>query len=319
MRKTGITILILLSTIVIVIVIIAEYNSTRPGKRPANPFAYDVDEFKPVDAELLQWKEARQISLEGSAPRAMAFRKGHIYLVTGIDLQVIAGDWSRVLRKTLPSPASCLTLAEDGRIIIVFDNHLAVLNPTGDVIEQSEQMTGTQFTSVAFYDNNIYVADATGRRVLIFNSGLEQIGEFKGESGVSDIHGFIVPGGHFSLAVNPENELWITNPGLHAMQNYTPNGRLRSYIQNSSFGIEGFSGCCNPVHFTFLSSGEFVTSEKGIIRIKVMKESGEVVSVVATPEQFEGGTRAPALAVDDEGNVLALDFDRNMIRIFEPI
>jgi hypothetical protein len=52
--------------------------------------------------------------------------------------------------------------------------------------------------------------------------------------------------------------------------------------------------------------------------VKVLKESGEVESVVAPPEKFTGGITAPAVAVDSNGNVLLLDFDRNMVRIFEP-
>ena len=319
MRKPLITILVFLATITIIAVIMADYKSTRRGKGPANPYAFNVDEYRSVPPELVRWEEVRQVTIDGGIPRAIAYGRGNIYLAAGNEIQVIAGDWSRTLRKTLESAPTGIAVAGDGRIIISFSTYLAILDKHGDIIEQSVPLpSGSHFTSVAEYDGNIYVADATARKVRIFNPALELTGEFAGESGVSETHGFIVPGAHFSLAVNSENELWITNPGLHALQNYTAGGRLRSYLQNSSFGIEGFSGCCNPEYFAFLPGGGFVTSEKGLIRIKVMDESGEVVSVVAPGEKFRGGTRAPAVAVDDRGNVLALDFDRNIIRIFEP-
>ena len=318
--KWPVILIVLLSAAVIITVIIKEHTSTLPGRRPPNPFAYDIDQFRSVDKELIRWKEARQVGLDTRNPRAIAYSDGKIYLAADNELQVIGSDWSRVLRRTLPAEPSCLAVAREGWIVAGIGDRLVILDNDGETVAESDSLEEeSNITSVAILDDYIYAADATRRRVLIFNRKLEQTGEFRGDSGVSEIHGFIVPGAHFSLAVNPEKELWITNPGIHALQNYTPSGRLRSYIQRASFGIEGFSGCCNPVHFTFLPDGRFVTSEKGIIRIKVMRESGETESVVAPSELFAGGTRAPAVAVDDNGNVLALDFDRNMIRIFEPI
>ena len=319
-RKWPVILIVLLSTAVIIAVILTEHTSTLPGRRPSNPFAYDVEEFRSVDQGLVRWREARQVQLDSEDPRAMVYTGGKVYLAAGNELQVIGSDWSRILRRTLPAGATCLAVAEDGWIVAGIGNRFVILNSEGETVAESE-IPGEEsnITSVAILGDDIYAADAPGRRVLVFNRELELTGEFRGDSGVSDIHGFIVPGAHFSLAVNSEDELWITNPGIHALQNYTASGRLRSYIQRSSFGIDGFSGCCNPVHFTFLPDGKFVTSEKGIIRIKVITGTGEVESVVAPPELFRDGTRAPAVAVDDNGNVLALDFDRNMIRIFEPI
>ncbi len=319
-RKWPVILIVMLSAAVIILVIVTEHTSTLPGRRPPNPFAYDVDEFRSVDPLLVTWREARQVALDAGNPRAMAYADGKVYLAADNELQVIGSDWGRLMRKTLPAEPSCLAVAQEGWVVAGMGNRLAILDREGVILSGWDAPAEeTNITSLAILDTIIYAADATGRRVLIFNRELELTDEFRGDSGVSDIHGFIVPGAQFSLAVNPENELWITNPGIHSLQNYTPSGRLRSYIQRTSFGIDGFSGCCNPVHFTFLPDGRFVTSEKGIIRIKVIIGTGDVESVVAPPELFREGTRAPAVAVDDNGNVLALDFDRNMIRIFEPI
>ncbi len=320
MRKPLITLLVLLAVAVIVAVITADYLSTRPGKRPANPYAYDVEAFRSVPENMIGWREARQLEIDASPAQAMTFSNGRLYLIAGHELQVIDGDWNRIMRKSLSPDPTCITVTDEGRIIIGYYDRLEIFEAGGELIAESGVLgSRISITSVAELDGTIYAADAANRKVRTFNHQLEQSGEFSGDSGVSDVHGFIVPGGHFSLAVNEENELWITNPGLHAMQNYTPAGRLRSYFQNSSFDISGFSGCCNPVHFAFIPQGGFVTSEKGIVRVKVIKESGELESVVAPSEKFEGGIKAPAVAVDDDGNILLLDFDRNMLRIFEPV
>ena len=67
----------------------------------------------------------------------------------------------------------------------------------------------------------------------------------------------------------------------------------------------------------FLPDGNVITSEKGIVRIKEYKPSGELVGVVAAPSKFEGGELAPDIVTDEQGRVYALDKDRKMIRVFE--
>ena len=81
--------------------------------------------------------------------------------------------------------------------------------------------------------------------------------------------------------------------------------------------IEGFCGCCNPSHFTILNDGKFVTSEKGIARVKVYNRLGILESVVAGSDQFIEGTVGLDLAVDSENRIYVLDPVKKMVRIFE--
>jgi hypothetical protein len=142
------------------------------------------------------------------------------------------------------------------------------------------------------------------------------MGEIEGKSGNDQIHGFIIPSPYFDLAFNPSGELWVVNPGKHTLENYTVDGKLRTWWEATSIKIEGFSGCCNPAHFAFLPDGSFVTSEKGLVRIKTYNPSGEFNNVVAAPLKFKEEGHAPDLAVDDQGNIYALDLDKKMIRLF---
>ncbi len=81
--------------------------------------------------------------------------------------------------------------------------------------------------------------------------------------------------------------------------------------------VEGFSGCCNPGNFAMLEDGSFVTSEKGIERVKIHHPSGEFKCVVAAPDLFEEGTIITDLAVDPNGRILVLDSRKGLVRIFE--
>jgi hypothetical protein len=84
--------------------------------------------------------------------------------------------------------------------------------------------------------------------------------------------------------------------------------------------VEGFCGCCNPVYFTRRPDGKFVTSEKGLNRIKIYDAKGKFEGVVAGPEtlvkDLDLAKKACAdcqvgfgfdVACDSTGRVLALD------------
>jgi hypothetical protein len=143
-------------------------------------------------------------------------------------------------------------------------------------------------------------------------------GNFGGKTGGKDFYGFIVPSANFDLDINDDGELWVVNPGKHALENYTAEGDLRGYWENSSLKVDGFSGCCNPAHMAFLPDGSFVTSEKGLVRIKIHKPSGEFLSVVAPPSLFAKDGKAPDLAIDEQGGIYALDYEKRTIRLFQP-
>jgi hypothetical protein len=80
--------------------------------------------------------------------------------------------------------------------------------------------------------------------------------------------------------------------------------------------IEGFCGCCNPSHFAIREDGSFVTSEKGIPRIKVYDRLGRLAAVVAGPDNFDEGTVGLDLALDSAQRILVLDPARRAVRIF---
>ena len=83
--------------------------------------------------------------------------------------------------------------------------------------------------------------------------------------------------------------------------------------------LDGFSGCCNPSHIALLSNGSFVTSEKGIERVKIHLPSGDYRCVVAGPEQFEAGTVGLDLAVDSRDRIFVLDPMRSRVMVFSSI
>ncbi len=319
MNKRWIHIILLLAVGLIAVIVIADYLSTRPGKRPPNPFAFDVSDYESVEESLISHRETRQIRITDTKAVHIASNENNIFLLTAGYLQTLTPRGEEINSISLGQAATSLFAFPDNSVIIAFENYLEYYSAEGNLLHRSDSAPDNAlFTAVSTMENRIYVADAGNNQVVVYDLALKYLDTFKGESGVSALHGFILPSRHFDMAVNADNELWIVNPGLHYIQNYAADGRFRRQWGKPSFTPEGFSGCCNPSYITFLHDGRFVTSEKGLVRIKIYKESGILESVVASPEAFKNGLKAPAIATLENDIVVALDFDRSMIRIFEP-
>jgi len=82
--------------------------------------------------------------------------------------------------------------------------------------------------------------------------------------------------------------------------------------------LEGFAGCCNPSHFALLPGGGFVTSEKGLPRVKEYSPDGTLRTVVAGSEGFAPGSVGLDLATDPGGRVYVLDPVARAVRVFVP-
>jgi len=319
MKKTGIILFVVLLAVVIIIVIVLDLKSTRVGDRSVNKYELDIDAYRIVDPALIGYKEIRNYNIVADSLHAIACRGQKIYLVADMFLQTFNLEGNQLIKVPLPYEPACMDVAEDGKMIIGFRNRIGLFNDNGEILWVGDTLgSRAVITAIAIKNQLIFVADAGNRVVHRYDISGKYLDHFEGKTGEDDSLGFLVPSGYFDLKINPYGELWIVNPGKHAFENYTDEGELRSFWENSSSELEGFTGCCNPAHIAFLPDGSFVTSEKLIVRIKVHKPSGELLTVVASPDQFNENGMAPDIAVDDNGNIYALDFDRKIIRVFAP-
>ena len=123
------------------------------------------------------------------------------------------------------------------------------------------------------------------------------------------------------VSITPDGELLTVDPGRSQVQLRDSYGDvLKSWGQGGA-AIAQFYGCCNPAAIAPLGGGDIVTYEKTLQRVKVYNAQGELLNVVAGPNQF---TDQPAdmsvvadLAVDRGGRVLLLDPIRKTLRIFK--
>jgi outer membrane protein assembly factor BamB len=319
MKKSVIYVFLSLMVIFILVIVIGDFRSTRPDRMSGNPFKLNLDRIKSVDPNLVTYQETRNYRIDARKAGGIAVSGKKIYLAADTFLQVFDYAGKQVFKVSLPEPAGCLEVTKREDIFVGFRNAVALYSSTGEEKWRSESLDERAvITALALKDGTIFAADAGNRSVHRFTDKGIHVDSFEGKTSIEGNHGFIVPSPYFDLGVNPEGELWVVNPGKHALENYTDDGRLRSFLENISPEIEGFSGCCNPAHIAIMADGSFLTSEKGVPRIKIHEASGKLATVVAPPDKFTEDGEAPDVAVDEDGIVYALDYDRNMIRIFEP-
>ncbi|MDB4583527.1 hypothetical protein N9164_10270 [Draconibacterium sp.] len=319
MKNKGIIIFLIVLTVVIIGVMVGDWYSKRPDNMEGNKFAYSVDEFKNVPDDLIHYKETKNFKVGFEEPAGLTINNDKIYLVGDQKLKVIDRAGKLLNEIEFSEEPHSIEIAED-KIYVAFEKRIQIIDESGKSLGEWKLTNDNSYiTAVAAFEENVFVADAGTRKIMRFNTNGELQNEFEGKVSEDVLHGFIIPSPYFDIDINEYGDLWVVNPGLHTLENYTVEGNLREHWKASGNQTENFSGCCNPAHYSFLPEGGFVTSEKGLVRIKVYKPSGEFSGVVAAPNKFDDKIegQAPDVAVDGQGNIYALDFDRKILRVFE--
>jgi hypothetical protein len=196
----------------------------------------------------------------------------------------------------------------------------------GKSIRKWKALNGDGFiTSIVRIGEFVYVADAGNKIVLQYDWEGNLLKEIGRKDTIHGISGFILPSSYFDVAMGPGEDLWVSNPGLHLLQNFDENGKLNTSWGETSMGLEGFAGCCNPVDFAILPDGSFVTYEKGMDRIKIYNRAGIFECVVSAPTTINEaaltncsiGSKVHDLVADAAGNIFVLDDNAKMIRVFQ--
>ena len=218
----------------------------------------------------------------------------------------------------------CLAVSPDGVLHVGLKDHIELFDPQGRrVAKWNSPARKTWLTSLAVGDNDVFASDAGNRTVYRFDRSGKLLGRIGEKDKAREIPAYVVPSPYFDLGIGSDGLFWVVNPGFHQFQAFTFDGQLEKKWGQPSFAIEGFCGCCNPSYFTRLADGRFVTSEKGLPRVKVYSAGGKFESVVAGseefPKYFENINTAPIpmdVAADAEGAIHVADTLGRVIRVY---
>ncbi len=313
-------VVIALAVVGAVVAVLLNDPNAKQGSGLGDEFLYDITEHRQVDPTLIQYEEARAFDVGFVKARAITVAKeGRIYVAGDRAITIFKGNGTRVSRLSLSGEPTCVAVAEDGTIYVGYRAAVEVLDSAGTITKQWDIPAGTTepaVTSIAVSNGDCFVADAGNRVVLYYTTAgslVRRIGE-RDES--RQIPGFVIPSPYFDLTMAPDGLLRVINPGRHLIEAYTKRGDREFVWGKQGSRIDRFCGCCNPTHIDLLPGGGFVTSEKGLTRVKTYNAAGEFQSVVAGPRSFKEENAAVDLAVDPQGRILVLDPSTRSVRIF---
>ena len=310
-------------------IVLAVVSTIGVGCGRVDPVGVDfgaVTAPPPVIApELIHYEQTASFPVDMQQVHALAVGPDdRIYVGGDRSCRVFSNvDHAVQLDIALQAEPTCLTVGGSehslpGHIYVGLKDHIEVFAADGTPVASWDSLgEKALITSIAIDEQDIFVADAGNRIVLRYDVSGNPIGRIGERDDIRKIPGFVITSEYFDLAVSPADGLLrVVNPRMLRIETYTFDGDLEQHWGEATPGVEGFFGCCNPIHFAMLPDGRFATAEKGAERVKVYGSDGRFESVVAGPDQLD--TQAADLAVDSDGRILVLDPKARSVRIFEP-
>lgn len=283
-----------------------------------NPYAYEFEKYKQVDEDKVWYSEVGKIDPKLNVLKGIYIdARDYIYLSGDEKLVIYNSEKEWVDEIQTLETAHCMATDDHQNIYLAFKYRIDIINAKGESLSFCSMDSSSYFTSIALSDSFLFVADAGKKIVHKYALDGELLGQIGTRDPTTRKRGFIIPSPYFDLLIGRDQELWVVNPGRHTFEAYDFDGESISSWKRTSMQLDGFSGCCNPSNIALLSDGSYVTSEKGIERVKIHAQNGDFKCVVAEPAKFKKGTKGLDLAVDSKDQVYILDPEQKQIRIFK--
>lgn len=307
-------------------------RANHSGKRAGADYRYPIEELAKIDPAKILYRQvgpAIETGME-SAAAIEADWAGNFYVAGDRAVAVFSGDGSKRRDIPLVSEPTAIGVGEDGLIYAGLSDRIEVYSSDGQQVSAWAPIHTALLTAIAAGKTDVFAADALHKIVRRFDKQGNPLGLIGAKDPDRNIEGIVVPSPYFDLLIAPDGLLRVVNPGRHRIEAYTFDGYLEWHWGRPSVGLEGFSGCCNPIALAALPGGGYVTCEKGLVRVKVYDEEGNLVGVVAGPDQLgwqeplrvcekpeDCISRGLDAAVDGQGRIYVLDQSKNVVRIFE--
>lgn len=298
----------------------------KSDERPVQELDRRIEQMAQVPAELLTWQLVKCFRTESRLPVAIAVSRvdGQIYIGADREVQVYAGS-RLVKRVSMPVPVRDVAIDPSGRLWVLGER--CVIPPSGLVGPWSASADQSCYSGLAVDHELVVVADSGARTLLCMDLSGDLVRRLNGGT-VEDFDGFIVPSSYLDVAFSADGQLLATNPGRHTVDRFSRAGRFTGRWGKAGDTPEDFVGCCNPCRVAGLPAGGWLTSEKGIARVKAFNSQGDLTGYVAdarllgrspTAEMAMQPNAIPCSpAVSPTGGVYVLNPPKQTVSLFQP-
>ncbi len=307
--------------IVAAVIAIALHDPTgERGNRLGKDFAYETKDLRPIAPALLRYAERAAFDTRLAAPRALAVgADDRLYVAGDRAIAMFTPHGTPAGSRALDGEPTCLAVTSGGVSYVGMSNHVEVFDAAGTrTAAWAPHGEQSYVTAVVAIPEGIVVADAGERIVLLYGKDGTLVRPIGGRDPERNVPGFVVPSPFLDAAMGKDGLLRVTNPGRHKVEAYSLEGDLCLAWGAAKATVEGFCGCCNPVHIAVLPDGAIVTSEKGLVTVKVCEPDGALRCVVAGPDRLGENALGYDVAVDSKGRIIVLDPVAKKVRVFEP-
>lgn len=284
----------------------------------------DSAAIRKVDPKLIKYRETSKIDTGFTEARNVTVgvggEDGAIYAVGDNRIAVFDPHGKRIREIPFESQPMCIAHAKHGLLYVGMEDHVEVFEGSGRKLTVWDSLgTNARITAIALDGNDIWVANAGGRIVVRYDTSGREMARVGAKDAAKGYPGLVVPSPHLDVAPAGNGMVFVSNPGMHRIETHTKTGLFQSAWGEPANTVADFCGCCNPTDFALLPDGRFVTSEKGIPRVKRYSRTGAFECVVAAPDSFASSVMGLDLATTRDGRVLVLDPSVKAIRVFSPI
>jgi hypothetical protein len=296
-------------------------------------FEYDISEHQTTDPSLVLYEETGKFASGlTQASRLTITKDGQILVAGDQAVHRFDGHGRPKAPIALPDKPQAIAVTGDDKLVVGYRQYFEIRQLDGALVSKSANLGDRVYiTAVAMADDHVFVADAGNREILRCTPAGDVALRFGKVGSSENVPGFVVPSPYFDMLIAPDGLLRVANTGRHQVEAYTLDGKFELAWGRASMAVDGFCGCCNPSYFTMLPDGRYITSEKGLNRIKLYDMHGTFKGVVAGPEALvrdkELAKRACSdcqvgfafdVDCDSKGRVFAIDPTTQQVRIFSP-
>ena len=161
MKKSVIYIFLSLIVVIILVIVIGDFRSTRPDRMSGNPYKLNMDRITSVDPELITYRETKNYQINARQAGGIAVAGEKIYLAADTFLQVFDHAGNQVLKVSLAEPAGCLEVGLQGDIFVGYRSAIA-LSSRGSLLHFSSPVA--EYNAIALlYPTKISPRSPTSR------------------------------------------------------------------------------------------------------------------------------------------------------------